>query len=98
MAHIAFLGRATKIVQDILPFTIVKGNPGAPCGLNSVGLKRSGFSAQSLRAIKQAYKIIYRQGLSMADAVAELKPMVSDCVEIKVLLNAIDRAERGIAR
>lgn len=94
----AFLGRATKIVQDILPYMMVYGNPGAPVGLNKVGLQRQGFSAESLKILRRAHKIIYRQGLQLKEAVAELQTLVSECPEVQALLNAIARAERGIAR
>src|SRR4029079_1076672 len=49
----SFLGRATKIYKDILPYMLVTGNPGAPTGLNRIGLKRHGFSDEALSAIKQ---------------------------------------------
>ena len=94
----SFLGRATKIVKDIPPYMMVAGNPGVPCGLNSVGLKRHGFDTSTLRHLREAYKILYRRGLKLSDAQEQLKDMASDSTEVKRLLQAIEQSTRGIAR
>ena len=59
----SFLGRATKIYQDILPYMLVTGNPGSPRALNSVGLSRHGFSPETLVILKKTFQIIFRRGL-----------------------------------
>lgn len=93
----SFLGRATKVVKDILPYMMVAGNPGAPCGLNLVGLKRNGFSNDTLRQLKKAYRALYRQGFGLDEAVAQISTMADDPA-VANLLQAIDASSRGIAR
>lgn len=94
----SFLGRATKIVKDIPPYMMVAGNPGVPCGLNTVGLKRHGFDNSTLRQLREAYKVLYRRGLKLSDAQIQLQDMATDSSEVKRLLMAIEQSTRGIAR
>lgn len=94
----SFLGRATKIYQDILPYMLVTGNPGAPRGLNAVGLKRNGFTSEAVRQLKKAYQIVYRQGLKQSEAREQLLAMLEQTPEMKPLIDILDASERGIAR
>lgn len=94
----SFLGRATKIGQDIPPYMLVAGSPGAPRGLNLIGLKRRGFSEQTIRAFKRAYSLVYRRHLRLQEALVELKQMVPEYPEIQILVEAIQNSKRGIAR
>lgn len=94
----SFLSRGTLIGKDILPYMIVVGNPGVPCGLNSIGLKRNGFNEKTIAALKRAYHIIYRRGLKLKDIREELLKMVDETPEIKLMLEIIDQSTRGIAR
>ncbi|MDF1761566.1 MAG: acyl-ACP--UDP-N-acetylglucosamine O-acyltransferase [Coxiellaceae bacterium] len=94
----SFLGRATKIVKDIPPYMMVAGNPGVPSSLNLVGLKRHGFDKDTLRQLREAYKVLYRRGLTLADAQQQLKQMSVDCPALELLVSAIDQSSRGIAR
>lgn len=94
----SFMGRATKIYNDILPYMLVAGNPGVPHGLNLVGLKRNGFSAEARKKIKEAYSIIYRQSLMKVEIIAALTELAKDSKEVKVLLDALTASTRGIAR
>lgn len=66
-AH-AFCGVGTVLLQDLPPFVTVAGNPAKPHGINSEGLRRRGFSAEAISAIKRAYRALYRSGLSLEDA------------------------------
>jgi UDP-N-acetylglucosamine acyltransferase len=93
----------TKLMQDVPPFVMAAGYPAIPAGINSEGLKRRGFSADSILNIKRAYKAIYRQGLSIAeskDAIDSLIFLASN--EVKPhLINMkafLDEATRGIIR
>jgi UDP-N-acetylglucosamine acyltransferase len=86
------------VVKDVLPYVLVSGEPAEPCGLNSIGLQRRGFSPEALVALKRAYKIIFRQGLTTQEALAQLHEMVLEHPEIKLFISAIERAERGILR
>jgi len=92
------LGRATKIYQDILPFMMVTGNPGVPTGLNSVGLRRHGFNGDVLRALKQAYSILYRRDMKLSQIRLELEVLAKKVPEVNMLLDRINSSTRGIAR
>ncbi|MFT3742580.1 MAG: acyl-ACP--UDP-N-acetylglucosamine O-acyltransferase [Gammaproteobacteria bacterium] len=94
----SFLGRATKVGQDIPPYVLVTGNPGAPRGLNSVGLKRRGFSEQTIRMLRRAYMIVYRKGLKLKDAIDELQTMLPECKELQPFIDALMNSKRGVAR
>ncbi len=94
----SFLGRATKVGQDIPPYMLVTGIPGAPRGINLVGLKRHGFSDQSIRAFKRAYSLTYRQDLRLQEALIELERMSLEYPEVKSFVEAIRNSKRGIAR
>jgi UDP-N-acetylglucosamine acyltransferase len=96
-AH-CILGIASVIRQDVPPYLTVAGNPAAPHGINSEGLKRRGFSPEAIAAIKRAYKVVYRNGLSLAEAQAALAEMAVSTPEIVPFLAFIAQSERGILR
>lgn len=96
-AHV-MTGVSTVIFKDIPPFVMASGHPAAPHGLNSEGLKRRGFSADSLSALKRAYKILYREGNTVAEAQAKLEPEAVAHPEVRQLLDFLARAERGVIR
>ncbi len=94
-AH-AMIGGCAKIVQDIPPFMIVDGNPAKVRAINSVGLKRRGFSDESIADVKKAHRILFRSKLNKTDALAELKALESRCPEVDVLIEFVESSERGI--
>ena len=97
----AITGGCSKIVQDVPPFMIADGNPAVVRGVNSVGLQRHGFSEEHIRALKEAYKTIYRRNLNVADAVAQLRERHAEDAEehpVNELVAFIDASERGIIR
>ncbi|OGO93470.1 MAG: acyl-[acyl-carrier-protein]--UDP-N-acetylglucosamine O-acyltransferase [Coxiella sp. RIFCSPHIGHO2_12_FULL_44_14] len=94
----SFLGRATKIYQDILPFMLVTGNPGIPNGLNTVGLKRHGFTKESIQALKKAYSLLHRRDKKWIEIRTILAEWSENIEEIKLILEMIDTTSRGIAR
>ncbi len=94
----SFLSRATEISKDIPPYMLVKGIPGFPCGLNLVGLKRRGFTAEQISYIKKAYKIMYRSSLKLREIQEELQVLATDSEVIQFILDFMGRSERGIAR
>jgi UDP-N-acetylglucosamine acyltransferase len=77
---------------------MVSGNRAEANGLNLEGLKRAGFSSDTIAALRKAYKIIYRSGNTLEQAVAQLQPMADDCAEIGVMLTFINSVSRGIVR
>jgi UDP-N-acetylglucosamine acyltransferase len=96
MGRYAMVGGKSKIVQDVLPFFITDGNPARVRGLNSVGLKRSGFSEEACRALKDAYRKLFRSATPIAEALAELERV--DNEHVSHLLNFIRGSKRGFTR
>lgn len=94
----AFIGMYAGINRDVPAYTMVSGTPGAPRGINSEGLKRREFDTQQIRNIKDAYRVIYRQGLKLDDAVQELERRAPDQPELRILLDSLRTSERGIVR
>jgi UDP-N-acetylglucosamine acyltransferase len=73
----AMVGGASKITKDVPPFFLIEGNPAEPYGLNSVGLRRAGFSLEERNEIKKFYKILYNPKLNVSQAVEEMKAEAS---------------------
>lgn len=96
-AH-SFCGVGTVLTQDLPPFVTVSGNPAAPHGINSEGLKRRGFSSDGILAIKRAYKALYRQGLSLEEAKAAIDQLAVQAPEVGVFSRFLAESERGIVR
>ncbi|MCP4848397.1 MAG: acyl-ACP--UDP-N-acetylglucosamine O-acyltransferase [Verrucomicrobiaceae bacterium] len=97
----AITGGCSKIVQDVPPFMIADGNPAQVRGVNTVGLQRHGFSEDQIRALKQAYKVIFKRNLTLDEALAELKGLYSgEGVECPVneLIAFVEASQRGIIR
>jgi len=96
-AH-AMIGGGSVIVQDVAPYLIAQGNHAKTVGLNLVGLKRRGFSEESIRAIKKAYKQVFRAGLRLEDALQQIESDMAECKEVLAFVNFIRNSDRGIAR
>jgi len=96
-AH-SITGVATVLLQDLPPFVMAAGNTAKPFGINSEGLKRRGFSAETIAAIKRAYKTLYRSGLALEEARARIGDQVADCPELQLLLDFLGQSRRGIIR
>jgi len=96
-AH-CFTAMNSVISKDVLPFLMISGHMAKPHGLNSEGLKRRGFSNEALSQLRKAYKIIYRSGNTLEQAIAELEPLSQNCSEITQLLDFIKGVTRGIVR
>ena len=96
-AHV-MAGISSVITQDVPPFLTIAGQPCAPHGINSEGLKRRGFSPQAIAALKRAYKTVYRSGLTLADAKRELGVQAAGSDEVRSLLAFLEASTRGILR
>jgi UDP-N-acetylglucosamine acyltransferase len=94
-AH-SFIGGGSRIAKDILPFTKVAGSPPKVSGLNTVGLKRRGFEDSQLERIKAAYRLIYRSGLNVTQAIERMEIEIEKSEEIDTLLDFIRGSQRGI--
>lgn len=89
-------GAGTVVLKDIPAFVMSNGNSAQPHGINAEGLKRRGFSSEAIQNIKRAYKIIYRQGLKLDQAIEQLELMASP--EIQLLTDSLKASTRGIIR
>jgi UDP-N-acetylglucosamine acyltransferase len=96
-AH-AFLGMYSGVNRDVPAYTMVSGQPAVPRGINSEGLKRREFSEEQIRNIKNAYRLVYRKGLKLADATAEIERLSESQPELVVFLDSLRASERGIIR
>jgi len=96
-AH-SFTGMGTYLAQDLPPYVTAAGNMARPFGINKEGLKRRGFSSEAIAGLKRAYKTLYRKGLTLEEALAELKAQAAACREVQPLLDFIARSKRGIIR
>lgn len=94
----SFTTGSSMVVKDVPPFLKVSGNYAKPYGLNTVGLKRRGFTDEMMIQLKRAYKVIYRKGFTVKQAIEELRPMVANCAEIEQLLQFIESSAAGIVR
>lgn len=95
-AHV-MTGISTVLFKDVPPYVLASGQPAAPHGLNAEGLKRRGFSKEALSALKRAYKTLYREGLTLAEALEKLDADRAQ-PEIAQLIEFLGRSERGIIR
>lgn len=95
--HVMISGGA-MVTQDIPPYTIAQGDRATTVGINIVGLKRRGFTEDAIRAIKQAYKIVFRSGLRLEDALARIEGELGEGPELAVFVDFIRNSQRGIAR
>lgn len=96
-AH-AFTGMGTYLPQDLPPFVTAAGNMAKPYGINSEGLKRRGFTPQTIAALKRAYRTLYRRGLGIEEARRELEAQAEQCPPVRDILEFLARSKRGIIR
>ena len=93
-----FTAISTVVVKDVPPFLMVSGNTAKPSGLNREGLKRHGFSSETINQLRSAYRIVYRQGLTLNLALAELEKFSAESNEVKYFSEFISGSSRGIVR
>ena len=91
-------GAGTVVLQDIPPYIMVSGNPAKAYGLNSEGLKRRGFAAETITGLKRAYKTLYRSGHTLDQARRELARQARECPDIQATLDFLAVSTRGIVR
>ena len=96
-AH-CFVGFGSMLSQDVPPYVTVSGNPSAPHGINSEGLKRRDFSAEAIAAIKRAYKTLYKSGLRLEEARAAIEAEQDQHPELALLTQFLADSGRGIVR
>jgi UDP-N-acetylglucosamine acyltransferase len=84
------------VLKDIPAFVMANGNSVSPHGMNTEGLKRRGFSEETIKVLRQAYKIIFRQGLTLDVAIERLHEMSVGDDELSVLISSLKESSRGI--
>ncbi|MDP3981572.1 MAG: acyl-ACP--UDP-N-acetylglucosamine O-acyltransferase [Chlamydiota bacterium] len=92
----AIIGGCSKVVQDVLPYSMADGHPAILRGLNTVGLKRRGFAPEVQSALKTAFRILIRSGLSIKHAVEKIQQEYSNVTQIQDLIQFIQTSQRGI--
>jgi len=96
-AH-SITGAGSIVKQDVPPFVTASGNPAKPYGLNVEGLKRRGFTADTITRLNRAYKTLYRSGLTLEQAKQRLARQVAECPELRITLDFLSSSGRGIIR
>lgn len=94
----AFLGMYGGVGQDVPAFVMVSGRPPRPRGINTEGLKRRGFDSARIRAIREAYRLVYRRGLPLEEALAELGARAADEPVLQTFVDSIRQGQRGLLR
>jgi len=92
------IGGGYRVPQDICPYSLVGGYPIKVAGINIVGLKRREYSKESIRAIKSAFKMLFFSNLNTTQAVGKIKEEISQTAEIRIILDFIEKSERGIVK
>jgi UDP-N-acetylglucosamine acyltransferase len=98
IGRFAITGGCSKIVQDVPPFLIADGNPAEIRGVNLIGLERAGFTPESVKAIKEAFRLIYRSKLNTRQAIEAVRNQIEPREEITQLIEFVEKSARGIIR
>ncbi|CAG9296068.1 acyl-ACP--UDP-N-acetylglucosamine O-acyltransferase [Celerinatantimonas diazotrophica] len=96
-AH-AFIGGCAALNRDVPPYVMAVGNYARPVTINSEGLRRRGFSNEAIRALRRAYKILYREGYTVEQAIEQMQTMSDEFPEVKLFVDFLSNHGRGIIR
>ena len=94
----AMIAGMARVVQDVLPYTICEGAPGASRIINKIGMERSGYDKDDVRAALEAFKIIFKRKLTLEQAIEQLVEMKSERAVIKNIIEFCQNSDRGLAR
>ena len=94
----SMIGGCSKVVQDVPPFMIADGNPAETRTVNKIGMERNGVSEEAQNALKQAYKILFREGLSVSNALVKIEAELPPLPEVQHLVQFARTSERGISK
>ncbi|MCL5099081.1 MAG: acyl-[acyl-carrier-protein]--UDP-N-acetylglucosamine O-acyltransferase, partial [Candidatus Omnitrophica bacterium] len=94
----AIVGGCSKVVQDVPPFMLADGNPAKTRTINKVGMERNGIAEQAQTALKQAYRILFREGLTIPNALARIETDLPSLPEIQHLVQFARASERGLSK
>ena len=96
-AH-SFCAMGSVLAKDLPPYVTIGGHPAVPRGINSEGLRRRHFSADSIAAIRRAYRLLYMSGLKLSEAVGEIRELSKTCPELVCLVDFVADSSRSIVR
>lgn len=98
IGKMAIIGGCSKVVQDVPPFMLADGNPAETRTINKVGLERNGVSEEAQTCLKHAYKLLFRDGLTISNALSKIETELPQLPEIKHLVDFVRKSERGISK
>ena len=98
IGRMAIIGGCSKVVQDVPPFMLADGNPAETKALNKVGLERNGVSEEAQAALKKAFKILFRDGLTVSNALVKIEAELPGLPELQHLIAFVKSSERGISK
>ena len=98
VGKLSIIAGCAKVVQDVPPYMLVDGNPAVTRSVNKVGLERNGVSERAQAALRRAHKILFREGLTIPNALAKIEAELPRLVELTHLVEFVRRSERGITK
>ncbi len=94
----AFIGGYSVVVKDAMPFAVIQGNHAKCYGLNKVGMKRRGYSKDTIKKLKHAFHLLLSAKLNTTQALERIRTEISDCQEVDLLVGFIESSERGVVK
>jgi len=98
IGRMSIIGGCSKVVQDVPPFMMADGNPAQTRTINKVGMERRGIEEAVQTALKQAFRILFREGLTISNALKRVQEELPDLPEVRHLIQFIQKSERGISK
>lgn len=98
VGELCMLGAGAMVNMDVVPYTCVVGDRARVYGLNLVGIKRRGYSLETIRNLKKVYRILFHSGLALKEAIAQIKNKIVDDPAIEHIIEFISKTQRGISR
>ena len=94
----SFCAMGSSVNKDVPAYIKVRGNPAKPFGINTTGIKRAGYSKESIEALRSAYRSVYRKKLTVEEAVKETKDLRKEYKEVNLFISSVENSTRGISR
>ena len=98
LGSFSFCAMGSSVNKDVPAYVKVRGNPAKPFGINVTGIKRAGYSKDSIEALRSAYRIVYRKKLTVEEALKETQNLREEHEEVEIFMTSIEKSTRGISR
>jgi UDP-N-acetylglucosamine acyltransferase len=98
IGRMSMIGGCSKVVQDVPPYMLADGNPAETRTINKTGMERNGVSEEAQSALRQAYKLLFREGLTIPNALSRIDKQAGNLPEVKYLAQFVRTSERGISK